>query len=64
MLAGVWEGIWITLRALGVAEAVWPIIKIKAHTTLAECNGDSTLIWRRAANSLADSYAKTGASLH
>ena len=64
MLADVWEGIWRTLRALGVGVAVWPVFKVKAHTSLAECQGSDILIWRRAANSLADSYAKTGASLH
>ena len=33
MLADVWVGIWSTLRALGVGVAIWPVIKVKAHTS-------------------------------
>ena len=64
MLADLWEGIWITLRALGVAEAVWPIIKVKAHIILAECGSDSRLLWLRSCNEWSDTYAKEGAKLH
>ena len=40
------------------------VLKVKAHTSISDCEGSIDLLWLRAGNEMADKGAKTGAAFH